>query len=350
MRGKVRRRRRSAHDIVKPRGAGVSWFRIACWLYLIGVVAVWILLHFFADKWWVATVLMFGPRWLAAIPLLWFVPLALVLDRKSLPLLVLAGIVVGGPIMGLNVSFKRAPQNTVPDLRLLTYNIGTDEGSVKPLMQDLWRLVRIAKPDVVTLQECDFSQDELVPMFPGYSANSNAGTCFLSRFPIVAVDARDRADVRAIEGSGAIDRFEVATPRGVVSILNLHLSTVRNALQSVVDKSATAASQMHYSAAERGAESRIAREWAGRAKVPQLIAGDFNIPIDSQIFKRYWSDFGDAYSACGTGYGYSKFTKWFGIRIDHVLFDKHWECLDVSVDTSMIQGDHRPVIAEFRLR
>lgn len=359
-RGRARRRNHDQHTAVgdarpgrrthRRTSSAVRWLRFACWLYLFCVLAVWVLLHYFADRWWVATVLLFGPRWFAALPLICFVPLALVLDRKAMVPLSLAGLLVFWPIMGFNLSLRRSSAVAVPDLRLLTYNIGTDSGAPSPPLEDLWRLVRIAKPDVVTLQECNFSQDELVPMFPGYNTDAHAGTCFLSRFPIVATVKRDRADVIAVKGSGAIDRFEVATPRGVVSIANLHLATVRNGLQSVIDGSASAATQMHYSVAERRAESRVAREWVDRARVPQLIAGDFNISSDSQIFRRYWGDFGDAFAACGTGYGYTKFTKWFGIRIDHILFDSSWECLRVSVDTSMTQGDHRPVIAEFRLR
>lgn len=342
--------REGAGSLRSGRSSAVRWLRIFVGVYLALLILIWVLLHFFADRWWVATLLLFGPRWVAAVPLLWFAPLALVLDRRLLLWLGAAALLVFWPIMGWNFSLNRAAANVTPDVRLLTYNIGTDNGAATPALEDLWRLIRIAKPDIVTLQECNIGEQELVPMFPGYSVSTNAGTCFLSRFPIVATDLRNRQDVIAVKGSGAIDRFEVATPKGVISIVNLHLATVRNGLQSVLDGSSTAASQMHYSVAERRAESRVAREWANRAKVPLLVAGDFNIPSDSQIFQRYWADFGDAFQACGTGYGYTKFTKWFGIRIDHVLFDDHWECLSVDVDTSMSQGDHRPLIAEFRLR
>lgn len=328
----------------------MGWLRLLAAGYLLGALGAWALLYFGGDRWWLATVLLFGPRWVLALPLLWLLPLGLIADRRILPWLALAAVVVAWPVMGLSITLTKPAAGAARDLRLLTYNIGSEYGAPAPELADVWRLVRIAQPDVVTLQECTISADELVVMFPGYHANGNASTCFLSRFPIVAVDARDRQDVQAMRGSGIIDRFEIATPKGIVSVLNLHLETVRKGLERVVARSDGATSAMRYSVAERRVESQLAREWATRARVPQLIAGDFNIPADSAIFRSYWGDFTDAYSRCGMGYGYTKMTKWFGIRIDHVLFDSRWECLEVTVDKSMPAGDHRPLIVDLRMR
>lgn len=106
---------------------------------------------------------------------------------------------------------------------------------------------------------------------------------------------------------------------------------------------------MRYNIAERRLESSLAREWAQRSKLPQLVMGDFNIPDDSVIFRHFWGDYGDANLQCGGGYGYTKFTDWFGIRIDHVLFDSRWECIDAQVGESL-GGDHQPLIVDLRLR
>jgi endonuclease/exonuclease/phosphatase (EEP) superfamily protein YafD len=100
-------------------------------------------------------------------------------------------------------------------------------------------------------------------------------------------------------------------------------------------------------------ESNLARDWAKHAKGPLIVAGDFNLPRESQIFQEAWGSFGDAFDTCGWGFGYSKETRVkgieFGTRIDHVLFDSSFGCASVKIGPE-IGSDHRGVIAELRLR
>src|ERR1700720_2127653 len=44
-----------------------------CWIYLALLLAVWALLRL-GDRWWPATLLLFGPRWPFALPLLVLTP------------------------------------------------------------------------------------------------------------------------------------------------------------------------------------------------------------------------------------------------------------------------------------
>src|SRR5271165_2647241 len=56
----------------------------ACtWLYVAAVAAVWLLLRLGGDRWWFSTLILFGPRWFLALPL---VPLGLLaaLARRRL--------------------------------------------------------------------------------------------------------------------------------------------------------------------------------------------------------------------------------------------------------------------------
>ena len=38
--------------------------RVLVWLYFTLVLAVWLLLRLGGDRWWLATLMLFGPRWL----------------------------------------------------------------------------------------------------------------------------------------------------------------------------------------------------------------------------------------------------------------------------------------------
>jgi endonuclease/exonuclease/phosphatase (EEP) superfamily protein YafD len=51
----------------------------------------------------------------------------------------------------------------------------------------------------------------------------------------------------------------------------------------------------------------------------------------------------------GWGYGYSKFTRWHGLRIDHVLADDNWRVANSYVADDH-GGDHRPVVANLVLK
>ena len=42
-----------------------------------------------------------------------------------------------------------------------------------------------------------------------------------------------------------------------------------------------------------------------------ILAGDFNLPVDSAIYREYWSGYRDAFSDAGWGFGY---TEWPRVR------------------------------------
>jgi endonuclease/exonuclease/phosphatase (EEP) superfamily protein YafD len=82
----------------------------------------------------------------------------------------------------------------------------------------------------------------------------------------------------------------------------------------------------------------------GRDGAALLIAGDFNLPPESAIFRASWGGYTDAFPAAGCGYGYTKFTRWWGARIDHVLAGAGWQVRDCTVGPD-VGSDHRPVLA-----
>src|SRR4051812_45347510 len=77
-----------------------------CWLYLATVLGLWLLLHFAGDRWWIATLLLFGPLWVFALPLILLLPLALFLRRRSLPVLMLGGLIVLFPILDFCIPWR----------------------------------------------------------------------------------------------------------------------------------------------------------------------------------------------------------------------------------------------------
>src|SRR6185437_16484601 len=92
---------RGQSAIVVHQGS-LSLFVVCCWVYFALLFSVWLLL-FAADRWWLATLAMFAPRWLLAIPLAVLIPAALLLRGLCLKLLLVCSLLVAGPLMGLCV-------------------------------------------------------------------------------------------------------------------------------------------------------------------------------------------------------------------------------------------------------
>ena len=71
-------------------------------------------------------------------------------------------------------------------------------------------------------------------------------------------------------------------------------------------------------------------------------------PVDSAIYRRDWPRFQNAFSQAGWGLWGSKMTRWFCVRIDHVLASNDWRVVRAWLGPR-IHSDHRPLIADLRL-
>jgi vancomycin resistance protein VanJ len=74
------------------------------------------------------------------------------------------------------------------------------------------------------------------------------------------------------------------------------------------------------------------------------VAGDFNMPVESSIYRAHWGDLKNAFSTRGLGWGGSKKTSWHSVRIDHVVHNHSWRCIHAAVGPD-VGSDHRPVFA-----
>lgn len=310
------------------------------------------LIHVWADTWWVATLILFGPRWIWAAPLPLLVPPALFLRRRLLVPLGAAALVVVFPVMGFELpALSTLVEDEQPrDLRVMTYNIGVGAITAKMVME----LLEDISPDIAVFQECETVMD--LPLFRSkhWNADMTLGSCVASRYPIRKVDARDPRDVWEMNGSGMIVRYEIETPGRVVHVVNVHLETVREALSEAMHRAWKAAPALEANIEQRAFESGLARGWAARAEglgsgsvVPLLVMGDFNMPVESAIYRRFWSSYTNAFSEVGFGFGATKETSWHGIRIDHVLLGPGWDCKRAWVGRGL-GGDHRPMLVDLR--
>lgn len=310
------------------------------------VVVAALVLQGLADRWWPATLLMFAPRWPWMLPLLALLPLLLWRGRRLLPLWS-AGLLIGAiGLLGLNVPL--APEawglgDEAADLRVASYNMGEVRTSPAALAELLGRIA----PDVMAIQECD--ADVVKGLQPlGWHVAVGYGACLVSRQPIASVEQRDQQAIWAMGGSGVIARYTLDLPGQRITLVNLHLETVRKGLTELLSRDGDGAAAMAENLAQRDLESMLARQFVREVTGPVVVTGDFNMPVESALYRRDWADLTNAFHAAGWGTGATKHTRWHGIRIDHVLTGPGWRTVRAVVGPDL-GGDHRPMVADLRL-
>jgi len=309
-----------------------------CWLYLAAVLGVWLLL-WWADAWWLATLAMFAPRWLLALPLAVLVPAAVFVRLRSLGLLLLAAMLIAGPVMGFCAPWHQLVQSSPggTPFRVLTCNMHYSRGDPGPLDE----LVAATNPDVVAVQEWSAAAHSALGTDPAWHIHPGSRLFLASRHPIRSAVQLGHASMGK---EASVMRYELDTPLGLVHLFSLHLATARQGIVDVIHDSEKGPAELQANSRRRRQQSEFVAGQAGEMQGPVLLVGDFNTPPESVFFAQVWGDYRDAYSSAGLGWGYTFFGARTMVRIDHVLAGKGWHCLRCEVGPN-VGSPHRPVIA-----
>jgi len=336
-------RARSAGSRGRLRARGLV--RLLFLGYVFSLVVLLALVFVKGEQLWPITMFLFGPRWVIAVPLPILVVLALALDRRWLIPLAAASLAMLVPLLGWNVPWRRLvagdPGRDAPALRIATWNAGGAESGPRPVL----RVLEATAPDILVLQECGRGRlDEA----PGWYVRRGHDTCLLSRFPLVEVAERDQSDMWKLAGSGAIVRYAFETPLGPLELTNVHLETPREGIEALLGSRLRGVPVLEAKNGQREIEARVARRWVDQGtRALRVVAGDFNTPVESDLFRRHWRGYRDCFVAAGWGFGSTKRTRRIGTRIDHVLVGAGLECDDVQVGP-WVGGDHAPLVATLR--
>ncbi len=303
------------------------------------------------DRWWPATLLLFGPRWLFGLPLAALVPLAAWAGRRMVLPLAVAAVLLVGPVMGLCIPLGRLTASGEPTVRVLTCN-------VKGQCRDnyvLESLIRDSGADIVTLQGC---WGPIAIDWPaGWQIVRQGEFIVASRFPIRDIPLPADGSFSQPRRDRILLHCAVESPRGDLPVVAVHLISPRDGIVRVVDRS-TVISPSRSGPLEaqidlRRQAAEEAARYVGALPDCVIVAGDFNLPTDSAIYRQQWAGLSNAFSRCGWGFGYTEwpYSRWckFGVRIDHVLTGPAWQPLRCWVGQD-VGSDHLPVLADLRLR
>jgi endonuclease/exonuclease/phosphatase (EEP) superfamily protein YafD len=312
-------------------------------VYLGALVTLAALVWWPSERIWPVTFFLFGPRWVFALPLLAVLPACALADRRLAAALGVAAALLAEPLFGWCVPWDRAFDRggSEASVRVVTWNRGGG-----PAPGALGLMMAREAPDVIVLQE---SGREGIETPPGWHRHREGGMWLLSRFPILDTAVRDPKDMWDLAGSGAMVRYRLQTPLGGLDLTGVHLETPREGLESILRFGPGAATELVAKNRQREIEAQAARRWVDESPSPlRVVAGDFNTPVESHVFRDHWSGFRDCHSAAGWGFGFTKRTRRIGTRIDHVLAGPGLTCVSTRVG-DRLGGDHAPVIADLRL-
>ena len=318
---------------------------LLAWGYLAAAILYSALLWLGGDAWWVATVLLFIPRWpmLLPAPLLALIVLP-VRPRLVVPI-ALGALVTLGPGMGYRLGVRGwFTHAAVPDLRLVTFNVDAGEN---PRVLALSLGLEPYHPDVVVLQECnaEMAKPEYWPA--GWTARFDQGICLAGRFPVVEARTLERVMTGDQGGTGNAMFYRLKTDSGVVDLGVIHLETPRKGLEQL--RYGARISAMERNVLLRDVGSRRLSRWFTAQSDSLIIAGDFNMPVESTIYRSYWRRCANAFSRVGHGFGSTRVLPKYSIRIDHVLTCRGWRPLRAVVGPDL-GSDHRPLIVELARR
>ncbi|MBV8780031.1 MAG: endonuclease/exonuclease/phosphatase family protein [Phycisphaerae bacterium] len=315
---------------------------VLIWLYVLGVLAWWVVLRFGSDRVWPATILLFAPRWPMLLPLLILLPLAIAWRRVLVLVLIGIAILIAWPIMGFCTGvLPTRPADSRADLRILTLNSHFAGLNAEALHAVIER----ERPDVIVLQE--WWIHNLHPMlgddrrYP-YQVNNDLAL-LASRYPV-----RPMLALKAVPTAedGIFYGYTVDLPGRSIQFFNVHLASPHNSLREIIQGGNFGINRLRQNAMARWNEAMRLRDLAKLAGSDVILAGDFNLPPDSPIFRSAFGDLSDAFSTAGFGYGWTYYHH-TAVRIDHIVTGDGWQCERCWVGPD-VGSPHRPLLVDLK--
>ncbi|MBL4899362.1 MAG: endonuclease/exonuclease/phosphatase family protein [Colwellia sp.] len=283
--------------------------------------------------------LLFAPRW-------WLVLLLLpvVIINCSLIIKQWKGVLVSLSIALFYLNFQLPISNlwvnsAGQSLSIMSVNLG---GGIKNpnLMKEY---IKFEQLTLIAFQETPRSEAEkIVPQ--GWDLHCIGQMCLASAYKLKYLNSQSRQILGGWGHLGLLYQLQLNEQK--IYVMNLHLETPRKGFEDFQ------LSKLNFEAVfknteQRYIESSIISSWL-EDKGPLIILGDFNMPVESSIYRENFGDYQNAFNEAGFGFGYTKYIRMLGIRIDHILADDNFSVIEAKIGND-VGSDHRPVIANLVL-
>ena len=300
----------------------------------VAVLALYLRIYSDASTW--GMLLAFAPRWLLLLPWLALIPLAWFESRQLAAVAAFGALLTGFGVAGVEVPSVVGPSPARRALRLVTYN--TDGFPL--VSRTMRRALREWRADVVVFSVCTPDLADTLRAIAGENARFVREFCIVSALPVRSIDTMP-APPTGVPRTSAV-RLDVETTNGPLAIFAVHFESPRNALWSARHLDF---SQLQESIVRRTTDSRRTALWVRDAKVPYVVAGDFNLPQGSSILRNDWGALENAFSERGWGIGYTMFAGKFAVRIDHIIVSPELTTERIVLPRGF-PSEHQPVLAD----
>lgn len=326
--------------------------------YLVAMSASAVVVHFFGDRSALGTLALFAPRHLTPWPWALLVPLSITVSRRLLAAALLGLGITLFAVSGFQLPsaaavaarFSNSAPITAPinaansaHLRVVFYNTDASRtlGSRVRTDVDAW------DADVAALVDCRPDVQAALRNVPNTTLVVTPFLCMLTRHTVVSHEPLPNARLsseRALSPSRSLraHRFTLDVRGEPVTLYVLHLTTPRDALWAARNFDL---SKLDANTQLRALDSNISSRWVDRAAPGLLVMGDFNLTVESVIYRRDWGDLTNAFSDAGFGFGRTMFAGWHRVRIDHVLTGPALRAERVRVLRGY-PSEHQPVMAD----
>lgn len=315
------------------------------WHAVLLLTAVSVMIRVGGDRWWFMLPVLLGPRWPWMLALILTIPPFAHSPRRAVVPTTLALAIAMYGVLGARLGPARMIRGPERDVRVLALNAGGRPEAVTQLMDALSSL----GVDIAVVVECP--AQSAVARKGAYEMRAHGEICVLSRLPIIRVRTHPGLGVWRPDGNDAALIVDAATGAGTLAIAAVHLETPRDALEQFlgVRSALRAKSVVDSQTAVRRRESAAIRHWIRSQGKVDVVAGDFNLTVESSIYRADWSDLSNAFDHAGIGLGHTFTAKWWGVRIDHILAASTVRVTQARVGPDL-GSDHRPVVTDLMIR
>ncbi|MFP6763759.1 MAG: endonuclease/exonuclease/phosphatase family protein [Planctomycetaceae bacterium] len=357
--GLPRRPLSTARELADPRQRRYArWTLWAAVLNLLLTLLAVILIREVSENWWLTGTLIFVPQLLLLLPSLCLFIASLFFNVRAALVNTLCLALILVSLCGLRCSMQsfQPVLESSRNIRVLTCNVQNFEPDFSKVMREISR----SKPDIVAFQEAQKSSPEMLTGFLEGWEFLHAGEFWIgSRWPVRLVGV---CTATPYDNRMTALKVEIRTPNGPVILSNVHLMTARRGLAelslgSMISGEGPASVEHHSFLRYEEARQTLSFLRQSDVNQPQIVVGDFNMPVTSNIYTEHFGSWINAFDVSGFGFGYSapcrrvRFwisdTPW--LRIDHVLTSKHFDVM--RCDTGELNGsDHRVVCSVLKLK
>jgi len=172
----------------------------------------------------------------------------------------------------------------------------------------------------------------------GWKLHCQTGLCFTSKHPF--------ENIKINKTNFPVSLYKIEIKGRSEYLINVHLETPRKAFTNF--SLATPFDSFKENVNKRYHEAKQVKLLIEKYK-PAFVVGDFNMPVESAIYKENFSTLTNAFDVSGVGFGHTKFTSLHGVRIDHILTSKMYFPLKTWVHFD-VGSDHNPIISNILIR